>query len=118
MAKVYVSSTYSDLEEHRRRVYAALRRLRHDVLAMEDYAAGDVRPLQQCLGDVAACDIYVGLFAWKYGYVPEDGNREQRSITELEYREAEQSLLCHACRLRYPIRDDIPIMLIDEATPI
>jgi uncharacterized protein len=37
---------------------------------------------------------------------------------ELEYREPEQSLVCHACRLRYPIRDDIPIMLIDEATPL
>ena len=37
---------------------------------------------------------------------------------ELEYRETEQSLICHACRLCYPIRDDIPIMLIDEATPL
>ena len=37
---------------------------------------------------------------------------------ELEYRESEQSLLCHRCRLRYAVRDDIPIMLIDEATPI
>jgi len=34
---------------------------------------------------------------------------------ELEYREDEQALLCHACRLRYEIVDDIPIMLIDEA---
>lgn len=37
---------------------------------------------------------------------------------ELEYREQESSLICHVCRLRYPIRDDIPIMLIDEATPL
>ncbi len=37
--------------------------------------------------------------------------------TELEYREAEQVLICHKCRLRYAVRDDIPIMLIDEATP-
>jgi uncharacterized protein YbaR (Trm112 family) len=36
---------------------------------------------------------------------------------DLEYREAEQELLCHACRLRYAVRDDIPIMLIDEAAP-
>lgn len=34
---------------------------------------------------------------------------------ELEYREAEQLLVCHACRLRYRIDDDIPVMLIDEA---
>ncbi|MFL5575473.1 MAG: Trm112 family protein [Gemmatimonadaceae bacterium] len=37
---------------------------------------------------------------------------------ELEYREQESSLVCHACALRYPVRDDIPVMLIDEATPL
>ena len=26
-------------------------------------------------------------------------------------------LVCAACRLRFPIRDDIPVMLIDEAEP-
>ena len=36
----------------------------------------------------------------------------------LEYRESESSLVCRACSLRYPIRDDIPIMLIDEALPL
>jgi uncharacterized protein YbaR (Trm112 family) len=33
----------------------------------------------------------------------------------LEYRPAESALLCNKCRLRYEVRDDIPIMLIDEA---
>lgn len=36
---------------------------------------------------------------------------------DLEYRPDEQALLCHACRLRYAVEDDIPIMLIDEAQP-
>ena len=36
---------------------------------------------------------------------------------ELEYRADESALLCHHCRLRYEIRDVIPVMLIDEATP-
>ncbi len=26
------------------------------------------------------------------------------------------ALICEACRLSYPIKDDIPVMLIDEAT--
>jgi uncharacterized protein YbaR (Trm112 family) len=34
---------------------------------------------------------------------------------DLEYDKANQKLICHACRLKYSIKDDIPIMLIDES---
>jgi uncharacterized protein YbaR (Trm112 family) len=37
---------------------------------------------------------------------------------KLEYREQEQKLVCQNCRLKYEIKDDIPIMLIDEAQPL
>ncbi len=37
---------------------------------------------------------------------------------DLDYRPAEGVLVCPACRLAYPIEDDIPIMLIDEAKPV
>lgn len=33
----------------------------------------------------------------------------------LDYRKEAHELVCKACRLAYPIRDDIPIMLEDEA---
>ncbi|VAX25315.1 FIG002473: Protein YcaR in KDO2-Lipid A biosynthesis cluster [hydrothermal vent metagenome] len=36
----------------------------------------------------------------------------------LELAENEDGLICHACQLKYEIRDDIPIMLIDEAKPL
>src|SRR5436190_12616298 len=86
--KIYVSSTYQDLAPFREAVYKQLRKFRHDVIAMEDYVATDNRPLKDCLRDVDASDLYVGLFAWRYGYVPKTGNKEKRSITELEYRRA------------------------------
>jgi uncharacterized protein YbaR (Trm112 family) len=35
--------------------------------------------------------------------------------SSLIYRKAGQELLCRACRLAYPIRDDIPVMLEEEA---
>jgi Domain of unknown function (DUF4062) len=88
MHKIYISSTYKDLIAYRESVYNALHRLRQDVVAMEDYGADDDRPLDKCLADVAACDLYVGIFAWRYGYIPEKDNPDQRSITELEYRAA------------------------------
>jgi uncharacterized protein len=34
----------------------------------------------------------------------------------LEYRENPESLKCKQCRRVYAVKDDIPIMLIDEAT--
>jgi uncharacterized protein YbaR (Trm112 family) len=36
----------------------------------------------------------------------------------LEYREADQALDCANCRVRYAIRDGIPVLLIEEATPL
>jgi uncharacterized protein YbaR (Trm112 family) len=36
----------------------------------------------------------------------------------LEHRVSDAVLVCLSCRLRYPIKNDIPIMLTDEATPL
>ena len=33
----------------------------------------------------------------------------------LTYKKTEQELVCPSCRLAYPINDDIPVMLADEA---
>ena len=93
MTTIYLSSTYEDLKEHRVAVFDALRRSGYQVIAMEDYVARDDRPLQTCLADVDRADLYVGLFALRYGYIPpaEHGNPEGRSITELEFRHADAS---------------------------
>jgi hypothetical protein len=34
---------------------------------------------------------------------------------ELRLVDQPEGLICDACKLRYPIKEDIPIMLIDEA---
>jgi hypothetical protein len=88
MARIYISSTYGDLKEYREKVYRALRQLSHDAIAMEDYVAADQRPLGKCLADVAACELYVGIFGHRYGYIPDQSNPGRRSVTELEYRHA------------------------------
>jgi len=37
---------------------------------------------------------------------------------DLEYQEKENRLICNKCKLIYEVKDDIPVMLIDEAKPL
>lgn len=37
---------------------------------------------------------------------------------DIELNETGNGLICRQCKLLYEIRDDIPIMLIEEAKPI
>ncbi len=90
--RVYLSSTFEDLKDYRQAVFDGLDKAGLNVARMESYPAMDRRPLQQCLTDVARSHVYVGLFAWRYGYTPPpDENPEGKSITELEYREAQRA---------------------------
>jgi hypothetical protein len=87
--RVFVSSTYDDLVEHRRAVDDALVRLNLQSGRMEVFGAGPRAPVEKCLEEVANSDLFVGIYAHRYGFVPVD-NRV--SITELEYREALRGL--------------------------
>jgi len=97
--KVYISATFRDLQRHRLAVATVLRRMGHQPIGMEDYVAEGARPLHRCLADVTTCDAYVGIIAWRYGFVPTDpGNPGTllppstslgvTSITEFEFRQA------------------------------
>lgn len=98
--KIYISATYRDLQKHRLAVLNILRRMGHQPIGMEDYSAEGVRPLSRCLDDVAACDAYLCIVAWRYGFVPHNGvpahllpaggELGETSVTEFEYRKAIQ----------------------------
>jgi hypothetical protein len=63
--------------------------MKQNVAAMEYYVAQDGRPADLCVRDVEESDIYVGIFAWRYGStVPWGDPPRLISITELEYRTA------------------------------
>ncbi len=109
MAKIYLSSTFRDLAKHREAVYRTLRQMRHDVVSMEDYTAASRAPLDKCLADVAGCDVYVGIFAWRCGYLPPG---QSKSITELELRQAVKSG-CHRLLFLLDERATWPPELID-----
>ncbi|WP_454064311.1 nSTAND1 domain-containing NTPase [Candidatus Nitrospira salsa] len=107
MATIYLSSTFEDLKDYRRVVFEALRQSGHNVIAMEEYVAKDQRPMKKCLEDIGKVDIYVGLFGFRYGYVPpvEHDNPDGASITELELRQAER--LGKPC-LTFAVSEEVP----------
>jgi len=37
---------------------------------------------------------------------------------DVKLTENKDGLICDACKLKYPVKDDIPVMLIDEAEKI
>lgn len=37
---------------------------------------------------------------------------------DVHLTDKQEGLVCNACKVMYPIKDDIPVMLIDEAVPL
>jgi hypothetical protein len=89
--KVYISSTYADLKDHREAVrdYFGKFRDKFEVISMEDYVAGSEPPADVCIRDVKRCDFYILIFSNRYGFIPENSdtipNPEKRSVTHMEY---------------------------------
>lgn len=102
MANIFISSTYKDLKDYREKASSVIRRMGHIDVAMEYYGAEDKRPLDKCLEDAAKCDFYIGIFAWRYGYIP---TGYEKSITELEYRKARE---CNKPCLILLLKEDAP----------
>lgn len=88
MARVFLSSTYRDLKDYRATVYVALRRLGHQSVAVEDWAATEKPVLERTLADLLASDVIIFLVGWQYGYIPPG---QSYSMTELEFRSARES---------------------------
>ena len=84
--RVYVSSTWLDLQPERAAVEKAIQRLRETkFVGMEYFGSRDETTRDASVADVERCQIYVGIFAGRYG----------SGITEAEYcRAREKKLHC------------------------
>jgi len=83
MERVFVSSTFVDLERHRDAVLEVIRRLGATTVAMEQFGARDERPKEECLRIIRdETDLFVGIYAHRYGSIPPG---DELSITEQEY---------------------------------
>ena len=86
--RVFISSTYVDLEQHRQAVRDVLLRMGFYPEGMEHWGAqGAGDPTSVSTDKIRGCIAYVGIVAWRYGYIPEG---ETRSVTHLEYLTARE----------------------------
>lgn len=87
MLRVFISSTYVDLIAYREVVYVALRQMGQ---APYDLTAADERPVELCLQRVDECDLFVGIYANRLGWVPANDNPRGDSITMMEFYRARE----------------------------
>jgi tetratricopeptide (TPR) repeat protein len=83
--KVMISSTTLDLPEHREEAMTACLRQGMFPLCMENLPASDADAIAKSRDLVDEADIYLGIFAQRYGHVPVG---HEISITEMEYEHA------------------------------
>ena len=108
--KVMISSTALDLPEHRKVVLDACLRQSMFPVMMEQLAAVDADAIEESLRIVNEADIYLGIFAYRYGYIPKGYDI---SITEMEYKCAlERGIPC----LIFLMDKDHPVKPTDVET--
>src|SRR2546423_13104916 len=91
VARIYLSSTPRDLVTYREAVSTTLRAMGHPTSMMVwHHAEEEQGSLLPSLSEIAACDLYIGIFAWDAGPLPSQEHPEHPSLSQLEYRKARQ----------------------------
>ncbi|HKZ40073.1 MAG TPA: DUF4062 domain-containing protein, partial [Candidatus Hodarchaeales archaeon] len=83
--KVFISSTYKDLIDYRTAAIEAVEGTSYQAVKMEVFGARSNEPIKACLEEIEQSDLFIGIYAHRYGYVS-DGS--EISITEMEYLHA------------------------------
>lgn len=92
--RVFVSSTYADLQEHRKAVDQIINRLSAQYSGMEYFGSRPHEPKHVCIEEIGKCQVFIGIYAHRYGWIP-DG--DSLSITEQEFDYARQAGLDCYC---------------------
>jgi MinD-like ATPase involved in chromosome partitioning or flagellar assembly/tetratricopeptide (TPR) repeat protein len=104
---VFISSTARDLPEHRKEVLDACMRQGFVPVMIEHLPTSDDDAIRESLRMVDDADVYLGILAYRYGYVPKG---HAISITEMEYNRAGERGIP---RLMFVMHKDHPIRIED-----
>jgi Domain of unknown function (DUF4062) len=82
---VFVSSTFQDLQTHRKAVWNVLGGFDVSIRGMEQFGARKESPLETCLLELEQSDVYVGIIAFRHGSIE---SASSMSYTQIEYERA------------------------------
>jgi CheY-like chemotaxis protein len=100
--RIFVSSTYEDLIEYRKKATDALERLGQQGVRMEIFGARPQQATEACFEEIDSSDGFIGIYAHRYGFTPEASST---SITEQEFDFASQKkkpMFCFIVDETYP----------------
>lgn len=103
--QIFISSTYEDLKEERRKVQDAILAMYHFPIGMEMFSAADKEQWEVIKETIDSSDYYILIIANRYGSIIEKGKDKGISYTEKEYK--------------YAKRKGIPVLafIIDSSVP-
>lgn len=84
---IFISSTYEDLKEFRKKALDVIVSLKQTYEGMEFFGADTRTPLDVMLDKLSYCQLYIGIIGMRYGSVDKN---TQKSYTELEYEKARE----------------------------
>lgn len=86
--KIFISSTYEDLAKEREAIQRKLFRLKNTIpIDMKYFGSRPDNPVETCIKELSESDVYIGIFAHRYGSIVLNNNI---SWTELEYNKAKE----------------------------
>lgn len=86
--QIFISSTQTDLQSERDAVQTVIENLGHKCIRAETHNSPGVSPEEVCRNMAIECDIYVGVYGPRYGYIPPHLGI---SVTEFEYLQAREN---------------------------
>ena len=100
---VFISSTITDLKEERSAVEEVLQQIDLKSFASEKFIASSESPRELCLRKASECDIFVGIYKNRYGFIPKEENQLELSVPEMEY---DMAVMKNKPRILFEYYDD------------
>jgi hypothetical protein len=94
MQVAFIGSTQQDLRDYRQAAREVCERARLSAIGMESFATRDAPAKEACRAELAKAHVYIGIYAHRYGYIPEG---DQKSITEWEFEWAHELGMDRLC---------------------